>query len=339
MAAAMTTANQTAKIRSLLLAIEGAKQSTQGLLYEQLWSELCKILLDEGCEVASQEASSGALASEIVTDRPPRVLIQCVNENERIGIRNACESFVLEPSKDPYPQGRYTLAESLGLLNNYELLLVQNDAGSNRPTAAQGVITDAIDDFDPYAIIAVGVAFGLTVNLPALNEPPMVVIARETKDYEEAHIGEVLPGLPELGLLIHERGYTGNPDPTLFRNIQVVAHKYDIPFKPGQILCGDKLVDHPGFRASLKKRFPKAIAGEMEGTGLAAACARRRVIRWLLVKGVSDLGDGNKHSVPDDENDPADTDDQRQQLAAETAMTLVLDAIQDGFLSTGSSHL
>ena len=100
-----------------------------------------------------------------------------------------------------------------------------------------------------------------------------------------------------------------------------------IRLKPGRMLSGGKLVDHRGFRAALHKRFPDAVAGEMEGTGVAAACARRDM-PWLMVKGVSDRGDGSKHTRADG----GDQDNARQVEAAKTAMALVLRALVEDCL-------
>ena len=36
------------------------------------------------------------------------------------------------------------------------------------------------------------------------------------------------------------------------------------------------------------------IGGEMEATGLAAACSNNNIHEWIVIKGISDWGDGNK---------------------------------------------
>jgi nucleoside phosphorylase len=291
-------------------------------MLEQLWSELCTVYLDPPTEVLALDDTGTGV--EIAT---PRVLIQCVNDRERQGIIDACHDFGLTDAPGAYINGKYCGAEPLGVLGGLELILTQTDAGSSRPTASQGVVTDAIDEFDPVVVIAVGVAFGLKIGLPGKGESPCVAIAKETRDYEEAKLGAGSDGR----LLIHERGYTGNPNPTLITKVAAVGRNIGMTIKSGQMLSGDKLVNHEGFRAVLKERFPDAIAGEMEGTGVAAACARREK-PWLLVKGVSDLGYG-KHGVVDGEDDAGDQDDQRQLLAARTAMTLVLTAIDRNCLN------
>ncbi len=39
----------------------------------------------------------------------------------------------------------------------------------------------------------------------------------------------------------------------------------------------------------MKTRFPEAIGGEMEGTGLQSSCHRDK-IEWILIKGICDWG-------------------------------------------------
>ncbi|HLA07333.1 MAG TPA: hypothetical protein VJ022_07815, partial [Anaerolineales bacterium] len=77
----------------------------------------------------------------------------------------------------------------------------------------------------------------------------------------------------------------------------------------GPILSGEKLVDDPGFKATLFEAFPHAVGGEMEGAGFCAACGRVGAA-WILVKSISDWGDGTKSS-------------QHQPLAAAAAASLV----------------
>lgn len=64
--------------------------------------------------------------------------------------------------------------------------------------------------------------------------------------------------------------------------------------QPGPILSGEKLVDEADFKAALFHRFPQAIGGEMEGSGLCATAIRCHV-PWILVKAICDWGDGKKH--------------------------------------------
>ncbi|MBL8577040.1 MAG: hypothetical protein JNK47_07430 [Mesorhizobium sp.] len=80
----------------------------------------------------------------------------------------------------------------------------------------------------------------------------------------------------------------------------------------GPVLSGEKLVDDPDFKASLLRRFPKAIGGEMECSGLAASCLDRR-IPFVMFKGICDFAENKE--------------DKYQELAATNASTLAANMI------------
>jgi len=138
------------------------------------------------------------------------------------------------------------------------------------------------------------------------------MIATEVKDYERVRLGTGKNGQLEL----RERGTTQNPDPIRLGKLIALASSLGIKAAPGQMLSGEKLVDWKRFTGQLRKRFPDAVGGEMEGTGIASACARRGV-PWLLMKAVSDSADGSKKTVHQDE-------DAAQTEASKRAMELLI---------------
>ncbi len=62
----------------------------------------------------------------------------------------------------------------------------------------------------------------------------------------------------------------------------------------GNFISGEKLLDNATYRSYLKARFKETVALDMEGAGVASASTFNRVYDWLVIKGISDLGDGNK---------------------------------------------
>lgn len=62
----------------------------------------------------------------------------------------------------------------------------------------------------------------------------------------------------------------------------------------GNYISGDKLLDNSFYRCYLKSEFQEAAALDMEGLGVATASIFNRVYDWLVIKGISDFGDGNK---------------------------------------------
>jgi Nucleoside phosphorylase len=62
----------------------------------------------------------------------------------------------------------------------------------------------------------------------------------------------------------------------------------------GPVISGQKLVDDVEFKSNLFVVASDAIAGEMEGAGLYSSASSLNT-PWIVVKGVSDWGDGKKH--------------------------------------------
>jgi hypothetical protein len=91
----------------------------------------------------------------------------------------------------------------------------------------------------------------------------------------------------------------------------------------GTVLSGEALVDNSEEVQRLRDCFPEAIGYEMEGTGLIAVAAKRR-IDWLIVKGICDWGE-NKGT----------NKSKRQKRAAGNAIELLLDVLTLGPFSRG----
>jgi len=83
----------------------------------------------------------------------------------------------------------------------------------------------------------------------------------------------------------------------------------------GAVLSGEELIDNAARKAELLQRFPEAIGGEMEGTGLSAASFYERR-PWILIKAICDWADGVKNSY-------------HQPLAAAAAASLVHHVLSD----------
>jgi nucleoside phosphorylase len=148
-----------------------------------------------------------------------------------------------------------------------------------------------------------GIAFGKN---PSKNRIADILVASEIISYEQQRVGQE----------IVFRGPIPPSNPTLlnrFENFQNWTFSRPdgsaCSTQVGPILSGEKLVDDPAFKATLLKRFPQAIGGEMEGAGLCAASIRVGT-PWILVKAICDWGDGKKHK-------------KHQPLAAAAAASLV----------------
>ena len=90
----------------------------------------------------------------------------------------------------------------------------------------------------------------------------------------------------------------GNKFINIFDSLEDNAIEYNFKILKGDFLSGEKLIDDKSFKESLKGKYPNALAGEMEGIGVASAC-RSLGIEWGLIKAVADNGDGHKNRTED----------------------------------------
>ncbi|XP_019850955.1 PREDICTED: uncharacterized protein LOC109581343 isoform X2 [Amphimedon queenslandica] len=66
----------------------------------------------------------------------------------------------------------------------------------------------------------------------------------------------------------------------------------------GGIVSTADLIDNPGIKEELFKKFPNAIAGEMEGIGVVTAIEYTlQRVDVIVIKGIGDWGDGNKEAT------------------------------------------
>jgi nucleoside phosphorylase len=168
-------------------------------------------------------------------------------------------------------------AWSAGEINGYHLVVVRTEMGTQNAGAATLVTSDAIEVFRPAYAVMPGIAFGLKQDKQKMCD---VLVASSVVDYETA---KVMPGT------VDSRGANYPSSPELFAKAREAgAARTNVHY--GEIICGCKVVNDPTFRDSLVSRYPKAIGGEMEGIGLAAACHRENV-PWILAKAICDWGE------------------------------------------------
>lgn len=186
--------------------------------------------------------------------------------------------------------------------------------GSSAAGGSILTVAAAIEDLKPWAVLAVGIAFGADVDEQPLND---LLLSERLTAYELQRWGTDEAGGPA----ILERGPTVPSSPTLlgrFRDSHL--EDFGIRVQAGQLLSGEKLVDNADQKTDLLRRFPDAIGGEMEGAGLFAA-SHRGSVEWLVVKAVCDHG-----------QDKATEKVQRQREAAEVAARAFVTVLRQGGL-------
>ena len=231
----------------------------------------------------SIRAQLDARLGEPVGHVSPRLVVTCANSTEEKILR---DSLAGDRGFDPQLvlSGETTYWD-LGRIGEAECFLVRTDTGSVGGAAALATLQDAIRLIDPSVVVSCGVCFGLR---PQMQRPGTVIVATRVRAYEKVRVGTTVDGSLEL----RERGQAADADPILtLRARGLLATFRNVVF--GEIISGEKLVDNVEFKDQLLRRFPDALGGEMEGSGLISACGRRRV-PWLLIKAISDFGDGTK---------------------------------------------
>ncbi|MDR3360103.1 MAG: pentapeptide repeat-containing protein, partial [Bifidobacteriaceae bacterium] len=225
----------------------------------------------------------------------PIVLLTC-NEHEVAAVRaKFAPGAVL--------QTRHGISHyDLGRLGGAKVLQVVSGQGEEE---AQAAAEAAWRVFEPRALIAVGIAFGMSEASQTIGD---VLVGTEAWGYELKRAnanGSLTPrgphrdATPRLVNLCRavDMDHMGDPAKALgWPKLQF-----------GPLLSGSTLVDNLDYRDSLRRLYPEAIGGEMEAAGLARA-ARDHEVKWLVVKAICDWGDGNKSS-------PSKTRDQKTAAA------------------------
>lgn len=176
----------------------------------------------------------------------------------------------------------------IGRVGVHSSVLMLSSAGSEGPTGSTLSVDAVIREWEPRAILYVGIAFGTSRKK---HLPADVIVSEQLIPYELQRIGKTPifrnPIPPSSASLVNRfrnaLGWTFyRPD-----NSRCKMHV-------GPVLSGQKLLDQSDFKEALLDQYPNAIGGEMEGSGLWSAAQRARK-EWILVKGVCDWADGGKN--------------------------------------------
>ncbi len=226
-----------------------------------------------------------------------RVLLVVATEAEREAVLGRARAYRdVEPGRD-FSAGHPVYR--LGVIGEVEVLLAQCGPGVTSPVSAAYSVPELIAAWHPRYVILLGICFGL----------------RE----EQQRLGDVIVGrrLQVVNLRVgdaetDDRGDASTAGHRLVERFAVAVPPPGVRVWQGTLLSWDVLVDFPPLRAALKKRYPDALGGEMEGAAVYASSVRAGT-EWIVVKGICDWGQAK--------------DDAAQGRAAANAATLVLDLI------------
>jgi len=190
----------------------------------------------------------------------------------------------------------------LGVFGVHAVVVVMSTMASIGITGSTLTAVALVNLWDPEYIILIGIAFGADSTKQKIGD---VLVSESIIPYENQRIGDE----------IIFRNSVPPASPILINRIRnAIGWKFKRPDSTpvklylGPILSGEKLVDNLEFKKLLLNKFPTAIGGEMESSGLHSAAGRYNK-QWIVIKGICDWGDGHKNK-------------EHQQFAAASAISL-----------------
>jgi len=239
------------------------------------------------------------------------ILLVTVTKIETQAVLQMAEELVKKKSSKHF-RNNLTFYE-LGLIGGARTWLVRSEMGAGGPGGAIITINDAIEQLKPKAVVMVGIAFGIEPDTQPIGQ---ILVSRQILDYELQKIGSTKDGKAKL----IPRGDRPQASPRLLNRFRDGDLDWDgtkVDF--GLLLSGSKLIDNIDYRDQLRELEPEAVGGEMEGSGLYAAAAAKKV-DWILVKAICDYADGHKREGKQE----------KQKNAAKNAADFVLHVIACG---------
>lgn len=172
----------------------------------------------------------------------------------------------------------------IGNFENYLVSHIQCGMGAVQRSGSILSTQVALEILDIQAVIMPGICFGIDKKIQKIGD---VLISQNIALYDVSKINKHI---------IEYRGCVPESGPILFNRFKAhhVTNQHNFKTFYGTILSGEKLVNDIDFRNSLKKQYPTAIGGEMEGAGIYATTSLAGV-EWIIVKGICDWGDGKKN--------------------------------------------
>ena len=172
----------------------------------------------------------------------------------------------------------------LGLIGNVHVYLLKTNMGAKKSGGSILAVSEAARALNPDYMIMVGIGFGLKE--------------------EEQKIGDIMvsSAIEDYGSIKRKEGETITRGDKITSNAILMNRFADSKLEwakstvhIGLILTNDILVNDKNLVEYLKKNYPDAIGGEMEGCGLLSNDNKN----WILVKAICDFGHdkSNEHQL------------------------------------------
>ena len=184
----------------------------------------------------------------------------------------------------------------IGKFGNYNVVHVQTKIGSQGEGASTLAIDKALNVWDIKMVVMIGIAFGRGANFN--QKIGDILISKNIFMYEKYKVKEKKDGTLSYTYVDNPYSNAGKvlvkkfEDDNIWENSNSVRPKIHF----GTIASGEKIIDSMTEKNKLLELGDRTyiIGGEMEATGLVSACLNHNLYEWVVVKGISDWGDGNK---------------------------------------------
>ncbi len=211
----------------------------------------------------------------------PVVVLMTFNKHERDALHRR-----LSDIGPQYPQDMDEINYvRLGNLNSHTIVHLHCH-GQGQLKAEQSA-RDAIGHWNPSYVIAVGIAAGLNENKQNRGDVLVPDMVQDTEMVRLNADGTTTDRNRPYHVFSKLIDQIKTMDITCKQNLDWPTIHF------GPLLCGNALLDHGPSREKIKTDHAKGVGYEMEAVGIAST-AERNDIRWLIVKGISDWGDGTK---------------------------------------------
>jgi nucleoside phosphorylase len=234
----------------------------------------------------------------------PDIVLFTVNKHETQAVHDAFRQATGAEGVPVSLAGR--LYHDLGAINGTTVYHATSEMGSGGPGGMQQSVDKAIRALDPGAVLAVGIAFGVSEKDQSIGD---ILLSEQLRLYE----------LQRAGAEIILRGDKPHATSRLINHFKTFS---DVKWKgakvrPGLVMSGEKLIDNLDYRDQLVKLEVEAVGGEMEGAGLYVSSHEHKV-DWVVVKAICDWADGNKKR----------NKARRQKKAATNAVEFVVESLK-----------
>jgi WD40 repeat protein/nucleoside phosphorylase/uncharacterized protein YjbI with pentapeptide repeats len=239
----------------------------------------------EGLNAIGQEKVISGQTGQVLVAEARVVLLTC-NDFEFQAVR---ETFASGSQPRTYRSGGIAV-DDLEVHGNLRVLHHHCGQGNR---ASQRATADIERAFEPLAVIAVGIAFGVKSGEHELGD---VLVSTFVCDYEFGRVSsDGSRSLRTGGQSASKRLVDALRHTDLCQRNGPNKERWP-KVRLGGLLSGEKLVDNIKYREELKALSARGdiLGGEMESVGICTALEGRPV-DWVVVKGISDWADGNKN--------------------------------------------